>query len=97
MGHKWFYLWSIRGHSCDSMCADAFRYFQIIQLLENTNGHEWVVNDFIYGLFVDIRVIQMADAFRYIQIIQLLENTNVHEWVINGFIYGLFVVIRVIQ
>jgi hypothetical protein len=46
MGHKWFYLWSIRGHLCDSIVEDAFRYFQIIQLLENTNGHEWVINDF---------------------------------------------------
>ena len=46
------------GILCDSMMADAFRYIQMIQLLENMNGHEWVVNDFIYGPFVGIRVIQ---------------------------------------
>ena len=40
------------------MMEDAFRYIQMIQLLENTNVHEWVINGFIYGLFVVIRVIQ---------------------------------------
>ena len=60
-------------HDFSGIGSLKFMIFREFRAIEDTNGHEWIINKNIHGSFMEIRVFYSL-AFK---------DMNGHEWIIN--------------